>query len=163
MNEVSKVHDNVAILRGDPEHFRLLSAAEHAQPHAYLGSHPVEVGGVLGSIVRGQHPGAEAAWVVVGGEERLMTSLGNGIFATFIAGARVPFRYRFHFNFLTGSASNGVTHTVFCPLWVMSTCIYSMKARTDACGRSSARIRELSMGNVVPHSRFGHPTPSAFR
>ena len=102
MSNVGHYQDDVSILRGDLEQFRLVLAVEHAQPHAYLGAHPVDVGGVPGAIIRGYYPDAEMAWVVVGGEERIMTSLGNGLFAAFIAGARVPLRYRLHFQFSDG-------------------------------------------------------------
>ena len=80
MINASQYQDNVSILRGDPEQLRLILAVEHAQPHAYLGAHPIEVGGVLGIIIRCYHPEAEMALVVLGGEERVMTSLGNGVF-----------------------------------------------------------------------------------
>jgi 1,4-alpha-glucan branching enzyme len=102
MSNASHRQDNVSILLGDPEQSRLVHRIEHSQPHAYLGAHPAEVGGVLGAIVRSYHPDANVAWVVVGGEERLMTCLRDGLFATFIAGARVPLRYRLHFGFSDG-------------------------------------------------------------
>jgi len=103
MSNAIEFQDNTAILRGDPEHYRLILAVEHAQPHAYLGSHPAEVGGVLGAIVRAYQPDAEMAWVVLAGNERAMTPLGAGLFATFIAGAQLPFRYRLTFQFSDGS------------------------------------------------------------
>ncbi len=103
MSNAIEFEDNTAILRGDPEHSRLILAVEHAQPHAYLGAHPAEVGGVLGAIVRTYQPDAEMAWVVSAGNERAMTPLGGGLFATFIAGARLPFRYRLSFQFPGGN------------------------------------------------------------
>ena len=91
-----------SILRGDPQQFRNVIAAEHPQPHAYLGTHAIEVGGIPGVVIRAYHPGADAAWVLIDENERLMTSLGQGVFATFIAGARMPLRYRLRFQFPDG-------------------------------------------------------------
>ena len=65
------------VLRGDSEQFRRVVAAEHAQPHSYLGTHLVEVGGVPGVVIRGYHPDADTAWVLIGGTERPMKSLGK--------------------------------------------------------------------------------------
>jgi 1,4-alpha-glucan branching enzyme len=94
--------ENDVVLRGDGEQFQRVMAAEHSQPHSYLGTHLVEVGGVPGVVIRGYHPDADTAWVLIGGTERPMTSLGCGMFATFIAAARLPMRYRLRFQFPDG-------------------------------------------------------------
>jgi len=86
-----------SILRGDPQQYRGIVTAEHAQPHSYLGAHLIEVGGIPGVVVRAYHPGAEAAWMLIDETERPMTDLGQCLFATFIAGARLPMRYRLRF------------------------------------------------------------------
>lgn len=91
-----------SILRGDPQQFRSIVGAEHAQPHSYLGAHLIEVGGIPGVVIRAYHPGADAAWVLIDESERLMMNLGEGVFATFIAGARLPMRYRLRFQFPGG-------------------------------------------------------------
>jgi len=102
MSNAIDYQENAAVLLGDPENARLIKAVEHAQPHAYLGAHPAEVGGVLGAIIRAYQPDAEMAWVIVAGAERAMTSLGDGLFATFIASAQLPLRYRLSFQFADG-------------------------------------------------------------
>ena len=88
-------HDHQA-LKGDPKCYEQLCKAELGTPHSYLGAHPATVGGLEGVVVRCFQPDAESAWLLRDGLEALaMVPLSQGVFAIFLAGGRLPMRYRF--------------------------------------------------------------------
>ena len=94
---------DVEALRGDPNQLELIQATQYPQPHAYLGAHPVEVGGMSGVIVRALYPDAQAGWVIMAsGEVVAMTPLGKGVLAAFLVGASLPLKYRLRFQFANG-------------------------------------------------------------
>jgi 1,4-alpha-glucan branching enzyme len=88
-------HDHQA-LKGNAKDYELLIKAELGTPHGYLGAHPTTVGGLEGVVVRCYQPDAESAWLLRDGLEALsMVPIGQGVFSIFLAGARLPMRYRF--------------------------------------------------------------------
>ncbi len=93
-----------AVLRGDPQLLKSLLEFELAQPHAYLGAHPVELGGVKGVVVRAFHPDAQSASLLLADKSHPMAALGSGLFALFVAGMRLPLRYRLTFGFADGNS-----------------------------------------------------------
>ena len=89
----------------EPEDRARLLAGDHHEPHGVLGAHPAVADGVEGAVVRAWHPDATGAEIVLDdGESRGLAALGGGIFGIFLAGARVPLRYRLRFHFADGSA-----------------------------------------------------------
>ncbi len=95
-------HDTLA-LKGDAKQFELVTKAEHMQPHSYLGAHMAMVGGLEGVVVRCFQSDAEAAFLLRDGlESSGMIPLGQGVFAVFLAGARLPMRYRLRFSLPDG-------------------------------------------------------------
>jgi 1,4-alpha-glucan branching enzyme len=97
-------HDLVA-LGGGAAQFELIVNAEHMQPHAYLGAHQAIVGGLEGVVVRCFQPDAESAFVLRDSQESSeMVPLGHGMFAVFLAGARLPMRYRLRFCVANGES-----------------------------------------------------------
>jgi 1,4-alpha-glucan branching enzyme len=76
------------------------SGARHA-PHALLGSHPAEIGGQRGVVVRAYHPDAAGCGLVREGvATEPMLPLGDGVFGVFLPGAstQTAYRLRFHFD-----------------------------------------------------------------
>jgi 1,4-alpha-glucan branching enzyme len=85
----------------DPFEAERLALGEHHDPHAILGAHPLEGGGV---VVRAFHPDAEGCVVVRDGQPDLeLHPVGHGIFAGRVEGAGLPLRYRLRFYFSNGS------------------------------------------------------------
>ncbi|HYD50392.1 MAG TPA: hypothetical protein VEB21_18690, partial [Terriglobales bacterium] len=81
-----------------------LSRGEHSEPHRILGAHPATVSGIDGVVVRAFHPDAVSVeWVPVDHSPSLMEAIGDGIFALFLPGVRLPLRYRFRFRFEDGA------------------------------------------------------------
>jgi len=106
--------DVLAIPKDD---WRRLRNFDHTEPHRVLGAHPARVGGRSGVVVRVFHPDAVLvectllrADNVSGGVSRAgieMTEIEKGgLFATFIAGALLPLRYRLRFHFADGNEWN---------------------------------------------------------
>jgi 1,4-alpha-glucan branching enzyme len=84
----------------DAHEIDALRRAQNTDPHSILGAHPVS-GGV---VVRAFHPDAiEAELLLASGETRAMQSLGGGVFAGFVPGGSLPFRYRLRFHFQNGA------------------------------------------------------------
>jgi 1,4-alpha-glucan branching enzyme len=82
---------------------RRLVAGTHASPHDLLGAHPATVGDVAGAVVRAFHPDAVAVDVVPQhGAATALVAQGDGLFAAFLPGARVPLRYRLRLRFADG-------------------------------------------------------------
>jgi 1,4-alpha-glucan branching enzyme len=99
------------------EDLAALAAGAHSQPHRVLGAHPASLGGKHGVVVRAFQPGAVAAEGLLPGREApvdgetsgegdlealRMTTLGEGLFAAFLPGAKLPLRYRLRFHFAGG-------------------------------------------------------------
>ncbi|HXY29905.1 MAG TPA: 1,4-alpha-glucan branching protein GlgB, partial [Gemmatimonadaceae bacterium] len=75
-------------------------------PHRVLGAHPAAQDGVEGATVRVMHPEAARAECVLPDDAAVpLASLGCGVFAGFIAGARPPMRYRVRFHFPGGGVA----------------------------------------------------------
>ena len=99
----SPVDASITTLSGDPELLKALRDDASHNPHAVLGAHPARSGEQNGVVVRSFHPDAIACSLIVGAEARPMLHLGGGLFATFLAEARVPLAYRLRFGFGNGS------------------------------------------------------------
>ncbi len=85
----------------DPAELARLLAGRHPDPHAVLGAHPVD-GGI---VVRALHPDAIRAELLSDDGEREMTGISApGLFAAFLPGRSLPFRYRFRFHFAGGAS-----------------------------------------------------------
>jgi 1,4-alpha-glucan branching enzyme len=86
---------------------RRLLAGHHHDPHRVLGAHPVP--GRPGDwVVRGLHPGAASAEVLVGDAALPMRRLRvEGLFAALVPGSDRPPAYRLRFRFPDGAALEG--------------------------------------------------------
>ncbi|MGC4090584.1 MAG: hypothetical protein QM756_22480 [Polyangiaceae bacterium] len=91
------------MLTGDVDLFARLKGDALHEPHAVLGAHPGRVGNADGAVVRCFHPDAVGCTLVALGETRPMTPLGEGFFACFLPGARLPLDYRLRFHFADGA------------------------------------------------------------
>ncbi|MFZ5890774.1 MAG: 1,4-alpha-glucan branching protein GlgB [Myxococcota bacterium] len=91
------------VLSGDLELLTLLKGDALHDPHAVLGQHPARLGHTEGAVVRAYHPDAVGCTLVAFSEARPMTSLGDGVFAAFLPGARLPLDYRLRFHFADGA------------------------------------------------------------
>jgi 1,4-alpha-glucan branching enzyme len=79
---------------------RRLAAGRLSDPHRILGAHPAAVGHTGGVVVRAYHPDAERADLLLeSGEVRPLAAQGDGLFALFLPGGRLPLRYRLRFHF----------------------------------------------------------------
>ena len=68
-----------------------------------LGAHPWRIGAVQGVVVRAFHPDAAAVELVRDDELPIaLEAIEGGLFAGFVAGAGLPFRYRLRFRFADG-------------------------------------------------------------
>src|SRR6478672_12495761 len=74
-----------------------LLEGRHANPHQLLGAHAALVGGVSGVVVRVLQPAAADCAVVVHGVATPLRAEGDGLFAGFLSGVTVPFRYHLRF------------------------------------------------------------------
>ncbi len=75
------------ILAGDADERAALLAADHADPHRYLGPHSGYHRGEDGTVVRVFHPGVEGVDLLPAeGPESAMTHLGDGLFAAWRPG-----------------------------------------------------------------------------
>ncbi len=84
----------------DPESF---ARGKVHNPHGVLGAHAAWIHGEEGVIVRAFHPDANGCVVVRDGLVPFeLTPIGDGMFAGFIAGARLPLVYRLRFYFPNG-------------------------------------------------------------
>lgn len=103
-------------LRQDGQH-ETIRGAQHPNPHAWLGPHPVRVGDETGTVVRLFHPEALAADIVLPADDSggtnsttsyATTALGGGLFAAWLPGVDIPddgpLDYRAQFRFVDGSA-----------------------------------------------------------
>lgn len=103
MNDSQFGDHDISALKGDVAQYQLVIKAENAQPHSYLGAHMAVVGGLEGVVIRCFQPKAASAFLLRDGlEPSPMVPLGEGVFATFIAGARLPLRYRLRFQLEEG-------------------------------------------------------------
>jgi len=91
------------VLVGDSTKLELLLLDSLHDPHSVLGAHPAQMGSTSGVVVRAYHPDAVGCTVLIGGDERPMTPLGEGLFASFLPGARLPVEYRLRFHFTDGA------------------------------------------------------------
>jgi 1,4-alpha-glucan branching enzyme len=86
----------------DPESF---ARGEAHNPHATLGAHYGWLDGQEGAFVRGFHPDAIGCELVRDGMAPVgLERLADGLFASFVPGARPPFPYRLRFHFESGDA-----------------------------------------------------------
>jgi len=90
-------------LMGDPVLLRALRDDMSHSPHAVLGAHPAVFAEQSGVVVRAFHPDAIACTLLLGVEARPMLALGGGVFAVFLAQAKLPLAYRLRFGFGNGS------------------------------------------------------------
>jgi 1,4-alpha-glucan branching enzyme len=90
------------VLLGHPDQLEALISDRLHDPHSLLGAHPAELGGTDGVVVRSYHPDAIGCTLLWHDEGRPMTLLSEGVFATFIPGARLPLTYRLRFHFANG-------------------------------------------------------------
>jgi 1,4-alpha-glucan branching enzyme len=84
----------------------LLLRGESSNPHGVLGAHPDERDGVAGVTVRAMHPDARSVECILPSGEALPLEPvegARGLFATFIARATLPQRYRLRFRFSDGA------------------------------------------------------------
>ncbi|HYO93799.1 MAG TPA: 1,4-alpha-glucan branching protein GlgB [Polyangiaceae bacterium] len=91
------------VLTGDSEKLAALKADRLHDPHAVLGAHPARLGPTEGAVVRSWHPDAVGCTLLVNGDARPMSPLGDGVFAAFLPGARLPLAYRLRFQFADGA------------------------------------------------------------
>ena len=90
----------------EPGERERLLAGDHHNPHAILGAHPAEVAGLSGVVIRAFHPDADSVDCVIAGADDLpMVRLGDfGLFALFVPGVSLPFKYSLRFHFAGGHA-----------------------------------------------------------
>jgi 1,4-alpha-glucan branching enzyme len=88
----------------DPGELEALRSGDHIDPHHVLGAHPARVDGREGVVVRAFHPDAVAAECLEGDRGHRLVSLGEGVFAAFLPGRRMPLAYRLRFHFSDGNA-----------------------------------------------------------
>ena len=102
---IREAHESTSELPAiDPRDRAMLLAGDHCEPHRILGAHPATVEGIEGVVVSGWHADATGAEIVLGdGGARGLRPIGGGLFAIFLAGARLPIRYRLKFYFHDGS------------------------------------------------------------
>ncbi|MGH7665559.1 MAG: 1,4-alpha-glucan branching protein GlgB [Gemmatimonadaceae bacterium] len=84
-----------------------LLAGEHNSPHGVLGAHPVTLDGTAGIAVRAYHPDATSVECIAGdcGATIALERDGSGgMFAAFLPGKAMPFRYRLRFGFPDGTS-----------------------------------------------------------
>jgi 1,4-alpha-glucan branching enzyme len=87
-------------LAGDPSEHGRLRSSEHSEPHRFLGAHAVRIDGEHGVVIRAFHPDATVAECLLARERpHVMTALGGGLFAVFLAGEELPLEYRLRFHF----------------------------------------------------------------
>jgi 1,4-alpha-glucan branching enzyme len=91
------------VLTGDIEQLEALKGDRLHDPHMVLGAHPARLGPTDGVVVRSYHPDAVGCTLLVRGEGRPMTPLGDGAFAAFLPGLRLPLEYRLRFQFADGA------------------------------------------------------------
>src|SRR6185503_19144852 len=68
-----------------------------------LGAHPHRANGVDGVVVRAFHPDAQRVELLLNGDTLPLATLGDGVFAVFLAGATFPLRYHLRFHFADGA------------------------------------------------------------
>jgi 1,4-alpha-glucan branching enzyme len=90
-----------AALLVEPAEIDLLRRAQHRNPHAVLGAHPLDDG----VVVRVFHPDAERAELLLpNGEPVALQPLGGGLFGVIVRGVRLPIAYRARFHFRDGAS-----------------------------------------------------------
>jgi 1,4-alpha-glucan branching enzyme len=92
------------VLLGDPIKLEALKADKLHDPHAVLGAHVARLGETEGVVIRARHPDAAGCHVILGTETYIATPLGDGVFALFLPGARLPLSYRLRFSFPDGAS-----------------------------------------------------------
>jgi 1,4-alpha-glucan branching enzyme len=91
-------------LRPAPGDLDQLIAGDHHEPHRILGAHPLTHGGEQGAVVRAFHPDAVAVECILPGTGAInLDRTAPGLFAGFLAGAKVPLAYRLRFRFANGA------------------------------------------------------------
>jgi 1,4-alpha-glucan branching enzyme len=86
-------------LSGDSR-LEALRAGNAHDPHAVLGAHPVQNEAQHGMVVRAFHPDAVGVELLVEGAGPVpMSSIGGGVYVTFLPDAKAPLRYRLRFHF----------------------------------------------------------------
>ncbi len=90
----------------DAQERRRLIAGDHYEPHRVLGAHNARLDGHDGVVIRAYHPDASAVDCLLedGASLRLEPLGRGGLFAGFVAGARLPIRYRLRFHFANGAS-----------------------------------------------------------
>ncbi len=91
------------VLSGDLELLAALKRDSLHEPHALLGAHAARLNGADGVVVRSFHPDAVSCTLIAFSESRPMTALGDGLFAAFLPGAKLPLEYRLRFQFADGA------------------------------------------------------------
>jgi 1,4-alpha-glucan branching enzyme len=85
--------------------WKRLRGGDHNEPHRLLGAHPAVHDGAEGVVVRAFHPDADGVECRL--DNGVMVTLApiaeGGLFAGFVAGARLPLRYRLRFRFPDGN------------------------------------------------------------
>ena len=94
---------SAAALMGDPLLLKALRDDATYSPHSVLGAHPTVFADQSGVVVRAFHPDAIACTLLLGVEARPMLALGGGVFAVFLADAKLPLPYKLRFGFGNGS------------------------------------------------------------
>jgi 1,4-alpha-glucan branching enzyme len=102
-------------LAGDARSVRELVETASRDPHALLGAHRHTVEGVPGLVVRSFHPDATSCALLFDGRVLTMVDVGGGLFAVFVPGRELPFRYRVRFRFGDQSALERVDPYQFAP------------------------------------------------
>jgi 1,4-alpha-glucan branching enzyme len=81
---------------GDPRLEALRTGTTH-EPHAVLGAHSTDAGGV---VVRAFHPDASAVELLLRGSAPVpMSAIGGGVYVAFLPDAHTPLPYRLRFHF----------------------------------------------------------------
>jgi 1,4-alpha-glucan branching enzyme len=100
-----------------PSDIERILAVEHSDPHAVLGSHPAYIRGENGIIVRGFHPDATKAELLIDDKRIAMKdSNAAGLFHYFLPGGQFPLSYRICFHFRDGTTWEADTPYRFPPV-----------------------------------------------
>ncbi len=87
------------ILRVGEAEAESLLGGDHSEPHRILGAHPAAAGAQEGVVIRVMHAEAAGAECLFedGSSVGMTRAAEGGLFAAFVPGARLPFRYRIRF------------------------------------------------------------------